>query len=115
MADGTNYTGDLPRYVLGPLFDKLTDKCYWNVDDWNNLDLLRIFTRFSKYKFQLTIGVFSIAFTMSVIEKVAELLNMLTMQYELRCNWWINAFVMISLVFVDYFTFRILLRSYSKN
>ena len=28
MADGTNNTGDLPRYVLGPLFDKLTDKCY---------------------------------------------------------------------------------------
>ena len=28
MAEGTNYTGDLPRYVLGPLFDKLTDKCY---------------------------------------------------------------------------------------
>ena len=48
MSDGTNYTGDLPRYVLGPLFDKLTDKCYRNVDDWNNLDLLRIFTRGSK-------------------------------------------------------------------
>ena len=48
MADGTNYTGDLPRYGLDPLFDKLTDKSYWNVDDRNNVDLLRIFTRGGK-------------------------------------------------------------------
>ncbi len=26
MADGINYTGDLPRYVLDRLFDNLTDK-----------------------------------------------------------------------------------------
>ncbi len=26
MADGINYTGDLPRYVLDHLFDNLTDK-----------------------------------------------------------------------------------------
>ena len=57
MADGTNYTGDLSRYVLGCLFDNLTDKSYWNVDDRNNVDLLRIITGGSKSKFQLTIGV----------------------------------------------------------
>ena len=28
MADGINYTGDLPRYVLDRLFDNLTDKSY---------------------------------------------------------------------------------------
>ena len=28
MADGINYTGDLPRYVLDCLFDNFTDKCY---------------------------------------------------------------------------------------
>ena len=28
-----NYTGDLARYVLDRLFDNLTDKSYWNVDD----------------------------------------------------------------------------------
>ena len=90
-----NYTGDLARYVLDRLFDNLTDKSYWNVDDWNNVDLLRIITRGSHSKCQLTIGVFSIAFAMSVIEKVGEFLNMLTMQYELRYKWWINAIVMI--------------------
>ena len=57
MADGINYTGDLPRYVLDRLFDNLTDKSYWNVDDQNNVDLLRIITHGSKSKFQLTIGV----------------------------------------------------------
>ena len=36
-----------------------------------------------------------IAFAMSVIEKVGEFLNTLTMQYELRYKWWINAVVMI--------------------
>ena len=91
----TNYTGDLARYVLDRLFDNLTDKSYWNVDDWNNVDLLRIITRGSNSKCQLTIGVFSIAFAMSVIEKVVEFLNTLTMQYELRYEWWINAVVMI--------------------
>ena len=70
MADGINYTGDLPRYVLDRLFDNLTDTSYWNVDDRNNVDLLRITTCGSNSKFQLTIGVFSIAFAMSVIEKV---------------------------------------------
>ena len=28
MADGINYTADLPRYVLDRLFDNLTDKSY---------------------------------------------------------------------------------------
>ena len=90
-----NYTGDLARYVLDRLFDNLTDKSYWNVDDWNNVDLLRIITRGSNTKRQLTIGVFSIAFAMSVIENFGEFLNTLTMQYELRYKWWINAVVMI--------------------
>ena len=57
MADGFNYTGDLPRYVLDRLFDNVTDNSYWNVDDRNNVDLLRIITRRSEWKFQLTIGV----------------------------------------------------------
>ena len=57
MADGINYTGDLPRYVLDRLFDNLMDKSYWNVNDRNNVDLLRIITPGSNSKFQLTIGV----------------------------------------------------------
>ena len=36
-----------------------------------------------------------IAFAMSVIEKVGEFLNTLTMQYKLRYKWRINAVVMI--------------------
>ena len=84
MADGINYTHDLPRYVLDRLFDNLTDKSYWNVDDRNNVGMLRIITRETKSKFQLTIGVFSTAFAMSVIEKFTEFLNMLTTQWELR-------------------------------
>ena len=36
-----------------------------------------------------------IAFAMSVVAKVGEFLNTLTMQYELRYKWWINAVVMI--------------------
>ena len=46
--------------------------------------MLRIITCETKSKFQLTIGVFSIAFVMSVIEKFTEFLNTLKMQYELR-------------------------------
>ena len=46
------------------------------------MDMLRIITRETRSKFQLTIGVFSIAFAMSVIEKFTEFLNTLTMQYE---------------------------------
>ena len=57
MADGINYTGDLLRYVLYRLFDSLMDKSYWNVDDRNSVDLLRIITRGSNSKFQLTVGV----------------------------------------------------------
>ena len=57
MADGINYTGDLLHYVLDRLFDSLTDKSYWNVDDRNNVDLLRIITRGSNSKFQLTAAV----------------------------------------------------------
>ena len=83
----TNYTSDLARYVLDRLFDNLTDKSYRNVDDWNNVDLLRIITRGSNSKCQLTIAVFSIAFAMSVVEKVGKFLNTLTMQYELRYKW----------------------------
>ena len=90
-----NYTGNLPRYVLDRLFDNLTGKSYWNVDDRNNVGLLRMITREAKSKFQLTIGVFSIAFAMSVIGKVGEFLNTLTMQYELQYKWWINAVLMI--------------------
>ena len=73
MADGINYTGDLSRYVLDRLFDNLTDKSYWNVDDRNNVNMLRIITHQAKSKFQLTIWVFSIAFVMSVIKKFIEL------------------------------------------
>ena len=52
------YTGDLPRYVLDRFFlNNLTDKSYGNVDDRNNVDLLRIITRASNSKFQLKIGV----------------------------------------------------------
>ena len=57
MADGINYTGDLLHYVLDRLFYNLTDKSYRNVDDRNNVDLLRIITRGGNSKFQLTIGV----------------------------------------------------------
>ena len=56
MADGINYTGDLPHYVLDRLFDNLTDKSYWNVDDRNNVDLLRIITR-ERFEMSMTIGV----------------------------------------------------------
>ena len=49
--------------------------------------MLRIITRETKLKFQLTIGVFSIAFVMSVIEKFTVFLNMVMMQYELRNKW----------------------------
>ena len=84
--------GDLPRYVLDHLFDKLTDKSYWNVDDQNNADMLRIIAREAKSKFQLTIGVFSIVFVMSVIEKLTEFLNTLTMKYELQNKCGINTF-----------------------
>ena len=65
MADGINYTVDLPCYVLDRLVDNLTDKSYWHIDNRNNVDMLRIITRETKSKFQLTIGVFSIAFVMS--------------------------------------------------
>ena len=46
--------------------------------------MIRIITRETKSKFQLTIGVFSIAFVMSVIGKFTEFLNTLTMKYEVR-------------------------------
>ena len=76
MADGINYTGDFPCYVLDRLCDNLTD----------NL------------KEMLTIGVFSIVFVMSVIEKFTEFLNTLTTKYELRIKCWINTIVMIQSV-----------------
>ncbi len=46
--------------------------------------MLRIITRETESKFQLTIGVFTIAFVMSAIEKLTEFLNMLMMKYEMR-------------------------------
>ena len=84
MADGINYTGDLARYVLDRLFDSLTEKSCSNVDDRKNVDVLQIITRETKSKIQLTIGVFSVAFVMSVIEKITEFLSTLMMKYELR-------------------------------
>ena len=57
MADDINYTGNLPRYVFDRLFDNLTDQSYWNVDDPNNVDLLRLIARGSNSKFQPTIRV----------------------------------------------------------
>ena len=84
MADGINYTGDLLGYVLDRLFDNLSGKSYSNVDDRNNVDMLQIITRETKSKFQLTIGVFSIAFLMSVIEKLTEFLNMILRNDEIR-------------------------------
>ena len=95
MADGINYTGDLPRYVLDRSFDNLTNKSYWKVDDRNNVDFLRIITRGSNLEISTDNRSIKIAFAMSVIEKVGEFLNTLTMQYELRYKWWINAVVMI--------------------
>ena len=77
--------------------------------------MLRIIIHETKSKFQLTIGIFSIAFVMSVIEKFAEFLNTLKMKYELQNICWINTVVMIQYIFVDYSTSRILLRSYSKK
>ena len=46
--------------------------------------MLRIITHEIKSKFQLTIGVFSIPFVMSVIEKFTEFLNMLTHNDEIQ-------------------------------
>ena len=89
MADGINYTGDLSRYVLDRLVDNLTDKSYLNVDDRNNVDLLRIITWYSREQLEVSTDNRSIkiAFAMSVIEKVGEFFNTLTMQYELRYKW----------------------------
>ena len=97
--NGINYTSwRLPRYVLDRLFGNLTDKARWNVDDRNNVDMLPIITRETKSKFQLTIGVFSIAFVMSVIENFTEFLNTLTKKYELRNKCWMLTVVMIQSV-----------------
>ena len=90
MTDVINNTGDLPRYVLDSLFDHLTHKSYWHIDDQNIVDMLQIITREPKSNFQLKIGVFSIVFVMSVIEKFTEFLNTLTMKYELQNKCWIN-------------------------
>ena len=54
------------------------------------------------------------ACVMSVIEKLTEFLNMLTMNYELRYKCWINTVAMVYLwliVFVDYSTFQNDIRS----
>ena len=55
------------------------DKLYLNDDDRSNVDMLRIITCETKSKFQLIIGVFSIATAMSVIEKFTEFPNTLPM------------------------------------
>ena len=92
--------------------------CRIMFNDGTNVDLVRIITRGTNSKFQLTIGVFSIAFAMSVVEKVVEFPNTLTMQYELRCKWWINAVVMILSVphFLCWlFYFQNIITFYSKN
>ena len=60
--------------------------------------MLRIITREAKSKFQLTTGVFSIVFVVSVIDKFNEFLNTVTMKYELRNKCWINTVVMIQSV-----------------
>ena len=44
--------------------------------------MVRIITRETKSKFQLTMGVVSIAFVMSVIEKFTEFLSTLTMKFQ---------------------------------
>ena len=117
MANGINYTGDLQRYVLDRLFDNLTDKSYLNVDHRSNLDMLRIITRETKSTFPLIIGVFSMAFVMSVIGKFTEFLDMLTMKYELRYKCWINTAVMILSVpqMLINLLSEYILRSHSKN
>ena len=51
-------------YVFDCLLDSLTDESLLNVDDQNNGDVFCIITRGPKSKFQLTIGVFSIAYVM---------------------------------------------------
>ena len=51
---------------------------------------------------------------MSVIEKVAESLNKLTMQYELRYKWRINAIVMILSVHHNNITFLFERVSYAE-
>ena len=56
--------------------------------------MLRIITRETNAKFQLKIGVFSIVFVMSVIEKFTKFLNTLTMKCELRNKCWINTVAM---------------------
>ena len=86
MADGINYTSDLARYVLDCLIDNLTDK-FTEMLMIGTVSICFEITRGTKSKFQPTIGIFSIAFAMSVIEKVAEFLNVLTMQYEPRYKW----------------------------
>ena len=75
MADSFNYTGDLPRYVLDRLFDNLTDK--------RRSEQCRFASNnYSREQFEVSTDNRSIkiAFAMSVIEKVGELLNTLTTQ-----------------------------------
>ena len=87
MADGINYTGDLLRYVL----DRLLLKC------WRSEQCRSASNNYSREQFEISTDSRSIkiTFAMSVIEKVGEFLNTLTMQYELLYKWWINAVVMI--------------------
>ena len=84
MADGINYTGDLQRYVLDRLFDNLTDKSLLKF--WRSEQCRFASNNYSREQLRKQL---------SVIEKVWEFLNTLTMQYELRYKWWINAVVMI--------------------
>ncbi len=98
MADGINYTGDLPRYVLDRLFDNLTDKSVLKC--WRSEQCRYASNNHSRDQVEISTDnrSINITFAMSVIEKVGDFLNTLTMQYELRYKWWINAVVMISSV-----------------
>ena len=84
--DGINYTGDLPRYVLDRLFDNLT-----NLTEMLTIGTMVICSNnHSRDQVKISIGVFSIAFVMLVIEKFTELLNTLTTKYKLRNKCWTN-------------------------
>ena len=82
------------RYVLDRLFHNLTDiflKC------WRSEQCRFASNNYLREQFKISTDNRSIkiAVAMSVIEKVGELFNTLTTQYELRYKWWINAVVMI--------------------
>ena len=83
MADGINYTGDFPRYVLDHIFDNLTNKSYSNIDDRNNVEMLRIITHETKSKFKLIIGVVRKKFWINTVVMI---------QYVRHCLCWLFYF-----------------------